>query len=83
MSNEIYSELSIIIPTFYPGPIIHKCIDSLPYKSDIIIVDNGDDDELKKIISKKKIILDILKLEMWVYQNLSISLLKKHIMKIF
>lgn len=54
MSNEIYSELSIIIPTFYPGPIIHKCIDSLPYKSDIIIVDNGDDDELKKIISKKK-----------------------------
>ena len=54
MSNEIYSELSIIIPTFYPGPIIHKCIDSLPYKSDIIIVDNGDDDELKKIISEKK-----------------------------
>ena len=41
MSNEIYSELSIIIPTFYPGPIIHKCIDSLPYKSDIIIVDNA------------------------------------------
>ena len=54
MTNEINSELSIIIPTFYPGPIINKCIDSLPYKSDIIIIDNGDDNELKKIISEKK-----------------------------
>lgn len=54
MANEINSELSIIIPTFYPGPIINRCIDSLPCKSDIIIVDNGDDEELKKIISEKK-----------------------------
>lgn len=54
MINEINSELSIIIPTFYPGPIINRCIDSLPCKSDIIIVDNGDDEELKKIISEKK-----------------------------
>ena len=54
MTNEINSELSIIIPTFYPGPIINRCIDSLPCKSDIIIVDNGDDEELKKIISEKK-----------------------------
>ena len=50
----LQSELSIIIPTFYPGPIINRCIDSLPCKSDIIIVDNGDDEELKKIISEKK-----------------------------
>ncbi len=54
MNNNIYSELSIIIPTFYPGSIINKCLDSLPHKSDIIIVDNGDDRELEKIISKTK-----------------------------
>lgn len=54
MSNNIYSELTIIIPTFYPGPIVNKCIDSLPLKSDIIIVDNGQDAELEKIIIGKK-----------------------------
>ncbi len=54
MCNNIYSELTIIIPTFYPGPIINKCIDSLPLKSDIIIVDNGEDKELEKIIIGKK-----------------------------
>ena len=54
MSDDIYSKLSIIIPTFYPGPIISKCIDSLPLNSDLIIVDNGEDHELEKLIIKKK-----------------------------
>ena len=54
MSDDIYSKLSIIIPTFYPGPIINKCIDSLPLNSDLIIVDNGEDHELEKLIIKKK-----------------------------
>ena len=54
MSDDFYSNLSIIIPTFYPGPIIHKCIDSLPVTSDIIIIDNGEDEELEKILIKKE-----------------------------
>ena len=53
ISNENFVNLSIIIPTYYPGPIIHKCLDSLPHNSDIIIVDNGNDDELKKIIKER------------------------------
>jgi N-acetylglucosaminyl-diphospho-decaprenol L-rhamnosyltransferase len=54
MSEDIYSKLSIIIPTFYPGSIISKCIDSLPLNSELIIVDNGEDQELEKLLFKKK-----------------------------
>jgi len=50
---EIFSKLTIIIPTFYPGPIINNCIDTLPESADIIVVDNGDDDELQNLLSKK------------------------------
>lgn len=46
----IFTKLTIIIPTFYPGKIIKKCLASLPKKSEIIIVDNGNDLELEKII---------------------------------
>ena len=56
MYDDIFSKLTIIIPTFYPGPIINNCIDSLPLESDLIIVDNGEDEELERIIIKKKII---------------------------
>ena len=45
-----YSKLTIVIPTFYPGKIIKKCLDSLPLESEIIIIDNGEDPELEKII---------------------------------
>ena len=48
------SKLSIIVPTFYPGPIINNCLDSLPNNADIIIVDNGNDIELQNIIKKKQ-----------------------------
>ena len=51
--TRIFSDLSIIIPTFYPGEIINNCIDSLPKESDIIIVDNGDDPELENILKNK------------------------------
>lgn len=51
--TKIFSDLSIIIPTFYPGEIINNCIDSLPQESDIIIVDNGDDPELEYILKNK------------------------------
>ena len=50
----LLSKLTIIIPTFYPGKIIIKCLKSLPKKSEIIIVDNGDDSELEKIIKLQK-----------------------------
>ena len=49
------SDLSIIIPTFYPGKIIKKCLKSLPKNVEIIIVDNGDDLELEKIIKLSKL----------------------------
>jgi len=51
----LLSKLTIIIPTFYPGKIIIKCLKSLPKKSEIIIVDNGDDIELKNIIKSLKL----------------------------
>ena len=54
MHNDVFSKLTIIIPTFYPGPIINNCIDSLPLQSDLIIVDNGEDEELERLIIEKK-----------------------------
>ena len=47
--------LTIIIPTFYPGRIIKKCLASLPPASEIIIIDNGEDIELEKIIKLQKL----------------------------
>ena len=49
------SNLTIIIPTFYPGKIIIKCLRSLPKESEIIIIDNGDDVELDNIIKSLKL----------------------------
>ena len=48
------SKLKIVIPTFYPGKIIKKCFDSLPLTSEIIVMDNGEDPELEKIIKIQK-----------------------------
>ena len=49
-----FSKLTIVIPTFYPGKIIKKCFDSLPLTSEIIVMDNGEDPELEKIIKIQK-----------------------------
>ena len=46
----IFGEISIIIPTFYPGNIINKCLETLPKNADIIIIDNGDDADLENLI---------------------------------
>ena len=51
----LLSKLTIIIPTFYPGKIIIKCLKSLPKESSIIIVDNGNDIELEEIIKSLKL----------------------------
>ena len=52
---ELLSKLTIIIPTYYPGKIIVKCFNTLPKYSEIIIVDNGIDTELEKIIKSSKL----------------------------
>ena len=49
------SKLTIVIPTFYPGRIINKCLKSLPSVSEIIIIDNGEDPELEKNIKLQKL----------------------------
>ena len=41
---------AIIIPTFYPGKKIISCLNSLPSQCEILIIDNGNDNELKKIV---------------------------------
>tara|TARA_B100001057_G_scaffold497053_1_gene600166 strand:+ start:108 stop:1022 length:915 start_codon:yes stop_codon:yes gene_type:complete len=44
-------DISIVIPTYYPGNIIIKCLETIPKVDDIIIVDNGHNDiELENII---------------------------------
>ena len=48
-----FSKLTIIIPTFYPGPILKKCIKSLPFTADIIIVDNSHDEKLRIMLKQK------------------------------
>ena len=49
----IFDEISIIIPTFYPGNIINKCLETLPKNVDIIIIDNGNDEDLINLIKNK------------------------------
>ncbi len=44
-------DYSIVIPTFYPGDIIKKCINSLPGNKEILIIDNGNDKKLLKNLS--------------------------------
>lgn len=46
------SDCLVVIPTFYPGEKILYCLNSIPEECDILIVDNGDDCELLKIIQK-------------------------------
>ena len=42
----------VILPTFYPGKKIINCINSIPDKYPIAIIDNGNDDELGDILKK-------------------------------
>ena len=46
----IFDQISIIIPTYYPGNIIKKCLDTLPKNADILIIDNGEDQDLDDLI---------------------------------
>ncbi len=64
----IYSDLTIIIPTFYPGKIINKCLSSLPTESEIYILDNGNDPELEEIINLSKLNVKHFKLVTYDFQ---------------
>lgn len=51
----IEKKCKVIIPVFFPGKIILKCISSIPKKFQIIILDNANNDNyLLKIIKKIK-----------------------------
>ncbi len=52
------ADCAIVIPTFYPGKKIISCLNSLPSECSIVIIDNGNDSELEKIIANhpKKIL---------------------------
>ena len=45
--------LTFIIVTFKSEHIIHECIKSLPKNSEIILIDNSNNDDLKKDLEKK------------------------------
>lgn len=47
-----FSNLTIVIPTFYPGSVINNCINSLPSSSEIIIIDNSKNDEVSDLIKE-------------------------------
>ena len=46
------SNYSIAIATFYPGEIINKCLETLPDDKEILIIDNGDDKQLRENLTK-------------------------------
>ena len=47
------NNLTFIIVTFKSTDIIHECIESLPKNSNIIVIENSNDQELKEELEKK------------------------------
>ena len=47
------NNLTFIIVTFKSEYIIHECIESLPKNSNIIVIENSNNDELKKTLEEK------------------------------
>ena len=45
--------LSVIIVSFKSDHIIHRCINSIDKEIEIIVIDNSNNQEFKKIIEKK------------------------------
>lgn len=58
----MHDECEVIIPTFYPGEVIINLLNSIPKDYKIKIIDNGFDDELKKIILKSNLDIDHIEL---------------------
>ena len=47
------NNLTFIIVTFKSADVIHECIESLPKNSNIIVIENSNDQELKEELEKK------------------------------
>jgi N-acetylglucosaminyl-diphospho-decaprenol L-rhamnosyltransferase len=52
---------TIVVPTFYPGEIILNLLKTIPSEYKILIVDNGEDDELTSIIKNCPLKIEHLK----------------------
>ena len=52
---------TIVIPTFYPGNVILNLFKSIPVEYKILLVDNGNDNDLTNIIKKSHLSIDHLK----------------------
>ena len=47
------NNLTFIIVTFKSEHIIHECIESLPKNSEIILIDNSNNNDMKNDLEKK------------------------------
>jgi len=52
---------TVVVPTFYPGEIILNLLKTIPLEYKILIVDNGEDENLKNIIKHCPSIIEHLK----------------------
>ena len=52
---------TVVVPTFYPGEIILNLLKTIPLEYKILIVDNGEDENLKSIIKHCPSIIEHLK----------------------
>ena len=50
--NQMSEKCTIVLPTFFPGEQIVKCIETIPKIFKIVIIDNSYDDRLIKFIKK-------------------------------
>ena len=41
---------SVVIPTYFPGNIIKNLLNTIPDVEEILILDNGNDEELKNLL---------------------------------
>jgi GT2 family glycosyltransferase len=50
--NQLSEKCTVVLPTFFPGEQIVKCIETIPKIFKIVIIDNSYDDRLIKFIKK-------------------------------
>ena len=55
--NQMSEKCTVILPTFFPGEQIVKCIETVPKIFKIVIIDNSYDDRLIKFIKKYNFIV--------------------------
>ena len=52
---------TIVVPAFYPGNIMLNLLKSIPSEYKILIVDNGEDEDLTSIIKHSRLKIEHLK----------------------